>query len=255
MQVLIIFLGGRPFHIVKQGLTGIQWGICIGFSAITFVISIIIKTIPLDILLDKFISIKDKKRDIDPIAPEITNESQMISIQVDENKNINNENDTEDDNEDIISEKVNINILNYDFNNIGKKKENLIEEKNDKISSQSILLKDHETDIDKDNNNNFHTNENNEINNYENENEISNKIEEISKKYKITNNIMHLPENYSTDDEDEYKFINYMNESNDSYEKVIDSKKIKIFAKIVSLKIFNNKKYFLFINYRLIMFN
>ena len=66
---------------------------------------------------------------------------------------------------------------------------------------------------------------------------------------------MHLPENYSTDDEDEYKFINYMNESNDSYEKVIDSKKIKIFAKIVSLKIYNNKKYFLFINYRLIMFN
>ena len=237
LQILIIFLGGRPFHIVKKGLTGIQWGICIGFSAITFIISFIIKTIPLDKLLDKFISPKEKKLDIDPIAPEI-NKEQMINIEVNEKNNHKKEDDTEDDNEDIISEKVNINILNYDFNNVEKRKQKLIDEKIDKISSQSNILKEHETDIDKDNNNNFDTNEINN-NEKENENETSNKIEEISKKYKITNNAMHLPENYSTDDEDEYNFINYMNESNDSFEKVIDSKKIKIFAKIVSLKIFN----------------
>ena len=35
------------------------------------------------------------------------------------------------------------------------------------------------------------------------------------------------------------KFINYMNESNDSFEKVIESKKLTIYAKIVSIKIFN----------------
>ena len=45
---------------------------------------------------------------------------------------------------------------------------------------------------------------------------------------------MKLPENYSTDDEDEYKFINLMNESNDSYELAVDSKKIKVYSKIVS---------------------
>ena len=227
LQILIIFLGGRPFHIVNQGLTGIQWGICIGFSAITFVISIIIKTIPLDTVLDKIISSKEKKRDIDPIAP-VINKNKMITIDVNEKTNINKIDDTEDDNEDIISEKVNINVIDYDFNNKEKVKQKLI----DKISSQSNLLKD-ETDIEKENNNHFDTNENND----NNENEINNKIEEISKKYKITNNNMHLPENYSTDDEDEYKFINYMNESNDSFEKVMESKKITIYAKIVSLKI------------------
>ena len=201
-------------------------GICIGFSAITFVISIIIKTIPLDTVLDKIISSKEKKRDIDPIAP-VINKNQMITIDVNEKTNINKIDDTEDDNEDIISEKVNINVLDYDFNNKEKVKQKLI----DKISSQSNLLKD-ETGIEKENNNHYDTNENND-----NENEINNKIEEISKKYKITNNNMHLPENYSTDDEDEYKFINYMNESNDSFEKVMESKKITIYAKIVSLKI------------------
>ena len=202
-------------------------GICIGFSAITLVISIIIKTIPLDTVLDKIISSKEKKRDIDPIAP-VINKNQMITIDVNEKTNINKIDDTEDDNEDIISEKVNINVLDYDFNNKEKVKQKLI----DKISSQSNLLKD-ETDIEKENNNHFDTNENND----NNENEINNKIEEISKKYKITNNNMHLPENYSTGDEDEYKFINYMNESNDSFEKVMESKKITIYAKIVSLKI------------------
>ena len=68
--------------------------------------------------------------------------------------------------------------------------------------------------------------------------EINNKIEEISKKYKISylgENLLNLPENYSTDDEDEYKFITIMNESNDSYELAVDSKKIKVYAKIVSI--------------------
>jgi hypothetical protein len=45
-----------------------------------------------------------------------------------------------------------------------------------------------------------------------------------------------LPENYSTDDEDEFKFINLMNESNDSYDLAVDSKTIKVWAKIVSQK-------------------
>ena len=71
------------------------------------------------------------------------------------------------------------------------------------------------------------------------DNEISIKKEEPpSKKYKVTNlgrNVTNLDENYSTDDEDEYKFIQLINESNDDYEKVVDSKTIKVFAKIVSL--------------------
>ena len=45
---------------------------------------------------------------------------------------------------------------------------------------------------------------------------------------------MNLPENYSTDIEDEYKFISLINESNDNYELAVDSKTIKVYAKIVS---------------------
>jgi len=55
LQLIIIFVGKSPFHIINDGLTGKQWGICIGFSAITFVISFIIKLIPLDILIDKLL--------------------------------------------------------------------------------------------------------------------------------------------------------------------------------------------------------
>ena len=58
LQVLIIFIGKSPFHIVNDGLTGNQWGICLGFSAITFVVSFIVKFIPIHICIDAYL---DKK--------------------------------------------------------------------------------------------------------------------------------------------------------------------------------------------------
>ena len=48
LQVIIIEFGNAPFKVIEGGLTGEQWGISIGFSAITFVLSIIIKFIPVD---------------------------------------------------------------------------------------------------------------------------------------------------------------------------------------------------------------
>ena len=59
LQVVIIFVGKSAFHIINDGLTGTQWGITIGFSAITFVVSFIAKLIPLEILFDKFLSNTD----------------------------------------------------------------------------------------------------------------------------------------------------------------------------------------------------
>ena len=53
LQVIIIFIGKSPFHIINDGLTGTQWGITIGFSALTFVVSFIAKLIPLETLIDK----------------------------------------------------------------------------------------------------------------------------------------------------------------------------------------------------------
>jgi hypothetical protein len=232
LQVIIIFFGNSPFHIIKEGLTGNQWGICIGFSALTFVVSIIAKSIKIDKFLDKYLSPKEKEPNIDPVAPEIKKSNNNDIINVDTNKEFKKEYPREEDEEDIISEKINLNMLKYDFENVGK---NLIDDnKNKNNHEKEIISKDIDTSEEKDNND-----KNKEI--------MINSEEEISKKYKVINlgkNIMKLPENYSTDDEDEFKFINLINEPNVSYELAVDSKIIKVHAKMVSLI---NNKYFFFI--------
>ena len=49
---------------MNDSLTGVRFGICIGFSAITFVISFILKLIPLEILIDKWIKSKIEKEEV-----------------------------------------------------------------------------------------------------------------------------------------------------------------------------------------------
>ena len=62
-QVAIIFIGKSPFHIVNDGLTGVQWGICIGFSAITFVVSFIVKLIPIQNCIEKLLESNVKENE------------------------------------------------------------------------------------------------------------------------------------------------------------------------------------------------
>ena len=52
LQVLIVCFGKSVFHVANGGLTGVQWGICFGFSAITFVASILIKLLPIENSID-----------------------------------------------------------------------------------------------------------------------------------------------------------------------------------------------------------
>jgi Ca2+ transporting ATPase len=54
LQVAIIYVGKSPLHIVNEGFTGTQWGICIGLSAITFVVSFLVKFLPIHLIIDKF---------------------------------------------------------------------------------------------------------------------------------------------------------------------------------------------------------
>ena len=79
LQVVIIFVGKSPFHIVNNGLTLAQWGICIGFSAITFIVSIILKFIPLELLFDKFLS-KPYEEEDDIKENEEEHETEKIKI-------------------------------------------------------------------------------------------------------------------------------------------------------------------------------
>ena len=55
LQIIIVCFGNAAFKVVEDGLTGKQWGISIGFSAITFVLSVIIKLIPLDKAIDNML--------------------------------------------------------------------------------------------------------------------------------------------------------------------------------------------------------
>ena len=61
LQVAIIYVGKSPFHIINDGFTGEQWGICIGFSAITFVVSFFVKLIPIHLFIDKLIAPKGEE--------------------------------------------------------------------------------------------------------------------------------------------------------------------------------------------------
>ena len=63
LQILIVEVGRNIFHVANDGLTWEQWLICIGFSAITFVVSIICKFIPLEKALDKFLTAKEEEED------------------------------------------------------------------------------------------------------------------------------------------------------------------------------------------------
>jgi len=45
-QAIIVQLTGPVFHCVYGGLDGAQWGICIGLSAISWVVNLLLKFIP-----------------------------------------------------------------------------------------------------------------------------------------------------------------------------------------------------------------
>ena len=65
LQVAIIYVGKSPFHIINDGFTGDQWGICIGFSAITFVVSFLVKLLPIHLVIDQYIAPKNEEKEED----------------------------------------------------------------------------------------------------------------------------------------------------------------------------------------------
>ena len=60
LQIILIEFGRDAFKCTERGLTLIQWLIVIGFSAVTFVLSAIIKFIPIDVLIQRYL---DKPED------------------------------------------------------------------------------------------------------------------------------------------------------------------------------------------------
>ena len=104
IQILIIFFGGTVFHVAYMGLTLKQWLICLGFSAISFVVSIFGKFTKLDKAIDKCLVYDDIEEEYDEIGKnksklrrdDFDNSSTERSIKVDETNN-NDENKKKDD--------------------------------------------------------------------------------------------------------------------------------------------------------------
>ena len=86
LQILIIFIGKSAFHIVNDGLTLKQWGICIGFSAITFVVSFFVKLIPIQNCIDKFLNKGENNEEVEEDR-EITkkNDDEIKEIKMESN--------------------------------------------------------------------------------------------------------------------------------------------------------------------------
>ena len=102
LQVIIIFIGKSAFHIVNEGLTGKQWGICIGFSAITFVVSFIAKLIPIHNFIESLLPKVDEDED----EEDENKEKQQKSPQGDDSKEI------------VYSNKINIKEKNRKNDNV-----------------------------------------------------------------------------------------------------------------------------------------
>ena len=71
LQILMIFFGTSVFHCCNDGLTGDQWGICIGFSAITFVVSIIGKLLPFEKCINKCLTPVEEEEEEDEEEEEV----------------------------------------------------------------------------------------------------------------------------------------------------------------------------------------
>ena len=64
LQVLIVLFGKSIFHVANNSLTGEQWGICFGFSAITFVVSILAKLLPIDKAIDSCMTTEEEEKKV-----------------------------------------------------------------------------------------------------------------------------------------------------------------------------------------------
>ena len=64
LQFILIEVGGDAFKCTERGITYKQWGICLGFSAITFFLSIIIKLLPIDKVIQNILDNSKKSNKV-----------------------------------------------------------------------------------------------------------------------------------------------------------------------------------------------
>ena len=96
LQVILMQFGKEAFKVTERGLTWDQWGICIGFSSLTFILSIVIKVIPLDEYIQKILDSSSKDNKVANMNDLLLSNSNMRLIEKNEvsvfgnNKNVEN---------------------------------------------------------------------------------------------------------------------------------------------------------------------
>ena len=86
LQIILIELGRDAFKCTERGLTLIQWLIVIGFSAVTFVLSFIIKFIPLDKCIQRMLDTprSNKVANIDDLIRESNTNKMDNTVKIEE---------------------------------------------------------------------------------------------------------------------------------------------------------------------------
>ena len=105
LQIILIEVGGDAFKCTERGITIMQWLICIGFSCITFVLSIIVKFIPLDIFIQRILDNISRSNKIAG-TDDLINKNENIS----EDKTKSNENNPKNDEKKELNNSINSKI-------------------------------------------------------------------------------------------------------------------------------------------------
>ena len=82
LQILFVEFGGSVFKCAKRGLTHTQWLICIGFSLLTFILSFIIKLIPINNWIQNILDNKSKSNKVANMNDLISEDNEAINSRI-----------------------------------------------------------------------------------------------------------------------------------------------------------------------------
>ena len=82
LQIIIVELGGSAFKCTERGLTHTQWFICIGFSLLTFILSFIIKLIPINNWIQNILDNKSKSNKVANMNDLISEDNEAINSRI-----------------------------------------------------------------------------------------------------------------------------------------------------------------------------
>ena len=82
LQIIIVEAGAGAFKCTERGLTSAQWLICLGFSFLTFILSFLIKLMPINNWIQKILDNRSKSNKVANIEDLISEENELNNSRV-----------------------------------------------------------------------------------------------------------------------------------------------------------------------------